>query len=60
MDFRPGDMQWLSNAVIMHGRTAYEDDPAAPRHLLRLWLTLHRHTQAAGDGIGGIPTKETS
>lgn len=59
MDFRPGDMQWLSNAVIMHGRTAYEDDPAAPRHLLRLWLTLHRHAPGASEGIGGIPTKET-
>ncbi|MGZ8804982.1 MAG: TauD/TfdA family dioxygenase [Microbacterium sp.] len=42
MEFQPGDMQWLSNAVILHGRTAYEDDPAAPRHLLRLWLTLQR------------------
>jgi hypothetical protein len=60
MDFRPGDMQWLSNAVILHGRTAYDDDPAAPRHLLRLWLTLHRHAPDASAGIGGIPTKETS
>ena len=42
MDFRPGDIQWLSNATILHGRTAYEDDPANPRHLLRLWLN-RRH-----------------
>lgn len=60
MEFEPGDMQFLSNAVILHGRTEYEDDPAAPRHLLRLWLTLHRHRPDAPDGIDGIPTKETS
>lgn len=60
MEFRPGDMQWLSNAVILHGRTAYEDDAAAPRHLLRLWLTLHRHAPAATEGFGGIPTKEAT
>jgi hypothetical protein len=60
MEFRPGDMQFLSNAVILHGRTEYEDDPAHPRHLLRLWLTLHRHTNPSTEGFGGIPTQETS
>jgi hypothetical protein len=59
MHFEPGDMQWLSNASILHGRTEYEDDPVRPRHLLRLWLTLHRHVRD-GEGIGGIPTKETT
>jgi hypothetical protein len=59
MEFRPGDMQFLSNAVILHGRTAYEDDPGAPRHLLRLWLTLHQHV-TAGEGIGAIPSKEST
>jgi hypothetical protein len=40
MDFQPGDMQWLKNAVILHKRTAYEDwdEPEKKRHLLRLWL----------------------
>lgn len=40
MDFRPGDMQFLKNAAVLHKRTAYEDwdDPARKRHLLRLWL----------------------
>jgi hypothetical protein len=44
MDFEPGDMQFLKNSVILHSRTAYEDDedPAQCRHLLRLWLNLHR------------------
>jgi len=40
MDFRPGDMQFLKNASVLHKRTAYEDwdDPSRKRHLLRLWL----------------------
>jgi len=40
MDFRPGDMQWVSNHSIMHSRTAYEDfaEPENRRHLFRLWL----------------------
>jgi hypothetical protein len=39
-DFRPGDIQFLHNHVIVHGRTKYEDWPEAERkrHLLRLWL----------------------
>ena len=40
MQFEPGDIQLISNHVILHARTAYEDDPRAPRHLLRLWLSL--------------------
>ena len=41
MDFEPGDIQWLKNAVILHKRTEYEDwpQPERKRHLLRLWLT---------------------
>jgi alpha-ketoglutarate-dependent taurine dioxygenase len=42
MDLEPGDVQWLSNHVILHARTAYRDapDPAKKRHLLRLWLSI--------------------
>ena len=40
MDLEPGDIQWLSNHTVLHARTAYEDDPAHRRHLLRLWLSL--------------------
>ncbi len=41
MNFEPGDMQFLKNAVILHARTEYEDwqEPERKRHLLRLWLT---------------------
>ncbi len=49
MDFRPGDMQFLKNASILHKRTAYEDwdEPAQKRHLLRLWLA--QESFSAGD-----------
>jgi hypothetical protein len=42
MHFEPGDIQLLSNHVVLHARTAYQDDPAPgrERHLLRLWLSL--------------------
>jgi len=42
MQFAPGDIQLVSNHVILHARTAYEDhpEPARRRHLLRLWLSL--------------------
>ena len=43
MDFRPGDMQFVHNHVLLHARTAYEDwpEPERRRHLLRLWLSAH-------------------
>ena len=42
MQFAPGDVQLVSNHVILHARTAYSDapDPTRQRHLLRLWLSL--------------------
>jgi hypothetical protein len=40
MELRAGDVQWLSNHVVLHARTAYEDDPVHKRHLLRLWLSV--------------------
>jgi hypothetical protein len=40
MDFQPGDMQFVNNYHVLHGRTSYVDDRAAGkvRHLKRLWL----------------------
>jgi len=40
MDLRPGEMQFINNYHVLHGRTAYADDPASgqKRHLKRLWL----------------------
>ncbi len=42
MDLARGDIQWVSNHVILHARTSYEDfdDSARKRHLLRLWLSI--------------------
>lgn len=42
MDLRPGDMQFLNNHIILHGRTAYEDypEPERRRDLIRLWLNV--------------------
>jgi hypothetical protein len=43
MDLQPGEMQFINNYHVLHGRTAYEDDPAHgyKRHLKRLWLATH-------------------
>jgi hypothetical protein len=40
MDFLPGDMQFINNYHVLHGRTSYTDDRATGkvRHLKRLWL----------------------
>jgi hypothetical protein len=40
MGMRGGDMQFVNNYHVLHGRDAYEDDRAAGkvRHLKRLWL----------------------
>ncbi|HWE68245.1 MAG TPA: TauD/TfdA family dioxygenase [Acidimicrobiales bacterium] len=56
MDLQPGQMQFINNYHVLHGRTAYEDDAAAghKRHLKRLWLATHAltdrpaHFQARG------------
>ncbi len=40
MELLPGDIQFINNYHVLHGRTAYEDDAASGRvrHLKRLWL----------------------
>jgi alpha-ketoglutarate-dependent taurine dioxygenase len=40
MELRPGDMQFIDNYHVLHGRKEYQDDPANgyKRHLKRLWL----------------------
>lgn len=40
MELRPGDIQFINNFHVLHGRTAYEDDRAGGQvgHLKRLWL----------------------
>ncbi|MGI9592689.1 MAG: TauD/TfdA family dioxygenase [Myxococcota bacterium] len=40
MELLPGDIQFINNYHVMHGRTAYTDDASEGRirHLKRLWL----------------------
>ncbi|MDE0886629.1 MAG: TauD/TfdA family dioxygenase [Myxococcota bacterium] len=42
MMLEPGDIQWLSNHVIIHARSSYQDPirTESGRELLRLWLSL--------------------
>jgi hypothetical protein len=35
-----GDMQFVHNHGLLHDRTGYLDKEGAPRHLLRLWLSV--------------------
>ena len=43
MDLEPGEMQFINNYHVLHGRTSYEDDAATghKRHLKRLWLATN-------------------
>jgi hypothetical protein len=42
MQFTEGDIQFLNNRCILHGRTDYTDgkDMMARRHLVRMWLQM--------------------
>jgi len=53
MDFRPGDIQWLSNYAALHSRTEFADwpEPQRKRHLLRLWLSS-KTDRPVVDGFG--------
>lgn len=73
MDLEPGDMQFLNNRLILHGRADYRDspDPDRKRHMLRLWLmmpgwpprpeamTMHARHDRAGGGIAPKTTVAT-
>lgn len=59
MDFQPGDIQLLNNAVILHSREAYVDhrEPERKRHLLRLWLSAYGFSSVEDALRQGIPTR---
>ncbi len=42
MMLEPGDLQFLNNRAVLHGRTEFKDydEIARKRHLLRLWLIM--------------------
>lgn len=56
MDFRPGDMQFLNNSVLLHSREEYVDhpEPDRRRHLLRLWLRTGRARSTSS--LDEVPT----
>ncbi|HUD29147.1 MAG TPA: TauD/TfdA family dioxygenase [Novosphingobium sp.] len=63
MDFRPGDIQWLSNYAALHSRTAFDDfpEPQRKRHLLRLWLSSKTSRPVVpGFGKNGVVQHRTA
>ena len=38
--FQPGDVQYLNNHILYHGRTAYEDGAGGHRLLYRIWVSM--------------------
>lgn len=52
-----GDIQFLSNAHVLHARTAYKDypPPAPRRHLMRLWLSTPK-----GEGGWKLPFHDSN
>ncbi len=40
MMLEPGDMQFVHNHSLLHDRTGFVNEPGAPRHLLRVWLSV--------------------
>ena len=49
LTFEPGDIQVLSNHMVLHSRTAFEDWPEEDRkrNLMRLWLNLRESRELA-------------
>ncbi|KAI1076677.1 Clavaminate synthase-like protein [Whalleya microplaca] len=38
LETRPGDIVFLNNLALLHGRESYQDSASSTRHLVRLWL----------------------
>ncbi len=55
MMFKPGDLQFLNNHVMLHSRTQFEDyeEEEARRHLLRMWLSVP-NSRALSPALGTI------
>ena len=62
MELAPGDIQFVNNHTVLHGRTAFVDGEQADdrRHLVRLWLSFLTPRPASAyirDQYKGIPKK---
>ena len=67
IEFDPGDIQYINNLAILHGRTGYEDyaEPERRRHLLRVWLNVPGARKlpaefASGPARSGIPLRASA
>lgn len=62
MELAPGDIQFVNNYTVLHGRTAFTDDPGddRKRHVVRLWLKFFTPRPASAyirDQYKGIAKK---
>jgi len=71
LELEVGDMQFVHNHSLLHDRTGFVSKPGAPRHLLRLWLSVdgdrelppsfaQRYGSVTVGDRGGIITAGTS
>ncbi len=52
--FQPGDIQYLNNHILYHGRTAYEDGAEGGRRLLyRIWISM-ANSRPRPAGLGAL------
>lgn len=53
LDFAPGDMQFINNYVVLHGRAAHGEvaDEAAKRLLMRIWLDVDDPRPVADEAV---------
>ena len=40
MEFKPGDIEYFNNHVVLHTRTQFSDENGLGRHLMRVWLSM--------------------
>ena len=51
LNLLPGDMCFINNFALMHGRSAFEDSDESKRYLLRLWLRDPEKAWAIPEGL---------
>lgn len=51
IDLLPGDMCFLNNLGLMHGRNSFEDNSESKRYFLRLWLRDPERAWGIPDGL---------
>lgn len=49
LDFKQGDIQYVNNLSVFHGRDGFRDSEEKQRHLVRLWLRDPEHAWETPD-----------